>query len=92
MSSSETGTKKCDDAEAKGVKIVNEDWVRNRIENNGGGNEDDDEDEEEDGDEDEDDEEEEDESPKITGTPFARMVFALSGPLFALCFSYFQES
>jgi hypothetical protein len=29
--SSETGTKKCADAEAKGVVVVNEDWVRNRI-------------------------------------------------------------
>jgi hypothetical protein len=33
--SSETGTKKCLDAEAKGVAIVNEDWVRHRID---GGN------------------------------------------------------
>lgn len=32
--SSETGTKKCSDAEAKGVKIVNEDWIRTLI---GGG-------------------------------------------------------
>jgi hypothetical protein len=33
--SSETGTKKCLDAEAKGVAIVSEDWVRSRID---GGN------------------------------------------------------
>jgi BRCT domain type II-containing protein len=30
--SSETGTKKCQDAEAKGIEIVNEDWVRNMTE------------------------------------------------------------
>ena len=29
--SAETGTKKCQDAEAKGVKIVDEDWVRSRV-------------------------------------------------------------
>jgi hypothetical protein len=29
--SSETGTKKCADAEAKGVVVVNEDWIRSRI-------------------------------------------------------------
>lgn len=29
--SAETGTKKCQDAEAKGVTIVNEDWVRSKI-------------------------------------------------------------
>ncbi len=29
--SSETGTKKCQDAEAKGVTIVDEKWVRDRI-------------------------------------------------------------
>jgi len=31
--SAETGTKKCEDAIAKGVVIVNEDWVRNRVAN-----------------------------------------------------------
>ena len=29
--SAETGTKKCQEAEAKGVTIVDEDWVRNRV-------------------------------------------------------------
>jgi hypothetical protein len=31
LCSAETGTKKCRDAEAKGVAIVDEEWVRNRI-------------------------------------------------------------
>jgi hypothetical protein len=32
-----SGTKKCQDAEAKGVTVVDEDWVRNRINGGGGG-------------------------------------------------------
>jgi hypothetical protein len=32
-----SGTKKCQDAEAKGVTVVDEDWVRNRIKGGGGG-------------------------------------------------------
>lgn len=31
ITSSETGTKKCEDAEEKGVKIVDEDWVRDKV-------------------------------------------------------------
>jgi hypothetical protein len=78
--SSETGTKKCDEAEAKGAKIVDEDWVRNRIEN-GGGKAGDDEDKDEDEEQEEEDEEEEeegggkgDENTALTG-----MCFAISG-------------
>jgi hypothetical protein len=33
--SAETGTKKCQDAEEKGIAIVDEDWVRNKVEGNG---------------------------------------------------------
>jgi hypothetical protein len=35
--SAQTGTKKCEEAEAKGVAIVNEEWIRSKVENNGGG-------------------------------------------------------
>ena len=34
--SSETDTKKCQDAEEKGVKIVNENWVQSKISGTGG--------------------------------------------------------
>lgn len=57
------------------MKIVDEDWVRNRIENGGVGDDDDDDDEEE---EDEEDGGEDDE-PKDHGTPLAGKVFAISG-------------
>jgi BRCT domain type II-containing protein len=74
--SSETGTQKCDDAEAKGVKIVTEDWVRNRIESGGGKDGGSEEEDDENGEEE--DEEEEDggggPSEKLVG-----MVFAISG-------------
>lgn len=36
--SSETGTKKCQDAEAKGVTIVDEKWIRDKIAGGGSGN------------------------------------------------------
>lgn len=35
MVSAVHGTKKCQDAEAKGVTVVDEDWVRNRIAGSG---------------------------------------------------------
>jgi hypothetical protein len=56
---SESGTKKCQDAEDKGIEIVDEDWVRSVVD--GGG--DDDDDEEGDGDEGDDDEDEEERNP-----------------------------
>jgi hypothetical protein len=34
LNSSETGTKKCQDAEAKGIEIVDEEWIRNQIAGN----------------------------------------------------------
>jgi BRCT domain type II-containing protein len=76
--SSETGTQKCDEAEAKGVKIVDEDWVRNRIENRDGkvgGSDDDHEDE----DEEDEEEEEEVEVPGGSSEKLAGMVFAITG-------------
>jgi BRCT domain type II-containing protein len=79
--SSETGTKKCDEAEAKGVKIVDEDWVRNQIENGGGGDEDEDDDDEDE----EEEEEEEDNGEKGEGgkgdesTALTGMCFAITG-------------
>ena len=81
--SSETGTQKCDDAEAKGVKIVDEDWVRTRIESGGGKDEGSDEDE------DENEEEEEEDDDEDTGggssEKLAGMVFAISGLFSLLC-------
>jgi hypothetical protein len=77
--SSETGTQKCNDAEAKGVKIVDEDWVRNRIENGGGkvGASDDDAGEH---DEEEDEEEEYEEAPEGGASEkLVGMVFAITG-------------
>jgi hypothetical protein len=89
--SSETGTKKCDEAEAKGAKIVDEDWVRNRIEN-GGGKAGDDEDKDEDEEQEEEDEEEEeegggkgDENTALTGMCFA--ISGLSPSVFSLSLS-----
>lgn len=35
MFSAVTGTKKCQDAEEKGLEIVNEEWVRNRMNGTG---------------------------------------------------------
>lgn len=37
FSSSETGTKKCQDAEDKGIEIVDEEWVREKVEGDGDG-------------------------------------------------------
>jgi len=76
--SSETGTKKCQDAEAKGVEIVDEDWVRNKIE---GKDEDDDEDEDDEDDEDEDEDEEEEYEEEDKGKALEGMCFCISGKL-----------
>lgn len=76
--SSETGTKKCQDAEAKGVEIVDEDWVREKI--NGNGN-----------DEDEDEEvmptkkSKENSASPSSGDRLSGCCFAISGLLVAIC-------
>ena len=62
--SAETGTKKCQDAEAKGVKIVDEDWIRGKISGDAGDEDEEDEDNE---DEDEGEEDEEDENGEEDG-------------------------
>ncbi len=75
--SAETGTKKCQDAEAKGVKIVDEDWIRAKI--SGGGDDDDDDDDGEDEDDEDDEEGEEEDGEDGPSSALEGCCFAITG-------------
>jgi hypothetical protein len=78
--SAETGTKKCQDAEAKGVKIVDEDWIVAKMSGEDTGDDDGDEDNEDEGEEDEDEEDgEEEESGGDAANALEGMCFAITG-------------